>query len=87
GKRVQTLPGHTGYVSSVAFSPDGKQIVSGSADSTLIIWDAESGQKVRTLNGHNNTVLSVAFSPDGKQIVSGSLDKTLRLWPISSLTP
>ncbi|PPQ90302.1 hypothetical protein CVT25_013271 [Psilocybe cyanescens] len=75
------LNGHSSHVSSVAFSPDGKYIVSGSYDNTVRLWDAETGELVQPpLEGHENSVLSVAFSPDGKLIVSGSHDKTIRLW-------
>ncbi|KAH6714438.1 WD40-repeat-containing domain protein [Leptodontidium sp. MPI-SDFR-AT-0119] len=67
---LQILEGHTDGVTSVAFSPNGKQIVSGSRDTTVRRWDA----------GHTDEVTSVAFSPDGKQIVSGSEDTTVRRW-------
>ncbi|PVH68540.1 hypothetical protein DL98DRAFT_599436 [Cadophora sp. DSE1049] len=78
---LQTLEGHTQYVTSVAFSPDGKQIISGSHDRTVRRWDATTGQQLLpALKGHNNVVSSVAFSLDGKQIVSGSYDKTIRRW-------
>ena len=62
-------------MTSVAFSPDGKRIVSGSGDRTVKVWDATTGQETLTLKGHTRTVRSVAFSPDGKRIVSGSEDK------------
>jgi WD40 repeat protein len=78
---LQTLEGHTDWVTSVAFSPDGKQIVSGSRDTTVRRWDAATGQQLLpVLKGHTSWVTSVAFSPDGKQIVSGSRDRTVRRW-------
>ncbi|KAJ8689353.1 hypothetical protein PTI98_013379 [Pleurotus ostreatus] len=68
-------------VNSVAFSPDGAQIVSGSHDKTIRIWDAATGQQVGDVfTGHEHRVNSVVFSPDGPQIVSGSDDDTIRIW-------
>ncbi|KAG8709222.1 hypothetical protein FRC09_000787, partial [Ceratobasidium sp. 395] len=68
-------------VHSVAFSPDGSQIVSGSDDTTVGVWSAETGEAVlRPLEGHLGAVCSVAFSPNGRRIVSGSYDTTLRVW-------
>jgi WD40 repeat protein len=65
----------------VAFSSDGKQIVSGSDDETVRRWDAATGQLLLpALEGYTSSVYSVTFSPDGKQIVSGSLDMTVRRW-------
>ncbi|KAG9090934.1 hypothetical protein FS749_000189 [Ceratobasidium sp. UAMH 11750] len=66
---------------SVAFSSDGRRVVSGSADQTLRIWDAQTGGALlRPLHGHSDSVLSVAFSSDNRRIVSGSLDRTVRIW-------
>ena len=73
--------GHTSSVWSVAFSPDGRHIVSGSSDRTIQLWDAQTGGQVgNPLQGHTFSVWSVAFSPDGRHIVSGSGDGTIRLW-------
>src|SRR5262249_40117381 len=80
----QPLTGHTSYVWSVAFSPDGKTLVSGSEDKTLILWDVATRQPLgQPLTGHTSYVRSVAFSPDGKTLVSGSGDKTLIWWDVS----
>lgn len=68
-------------VNAIAFSPDGHRIVSGSSDSTVQIWDADTGELVREpLKDHIDAVLSVAFSPNGHRIVSGSDDCTVRIW-------
>ncbi|KAG9075257.1 hypothetical protein FRC06_010189, partial [Ceratobasidium sp. 370] len=77
----QPLQGHANSVYSVAYSPDGAYIVSGSNDNTIRIWDARTGQIVgQPLQGHANSVYSVAYSPDGAYIVSGSCDNTIRIW-------
>ncbi len=76
--------GHSMLVESVAISPDGKTIVSGSKDDTIKIWDIQSGECLNTLEGHSSLVSSVAISPDGKTIVSGSGDETIKVWDIQS---
>jgi len=72
--------GHNGEVESVFVTPDGKYIVSGSADKTIKIWDFEKGEEIRTLRGHQKHVSSVFVTPDKKHIVSGSFDKTIKIW-------
>ncbi|KAJ3995205.1 WD40 repeat-like protein [Lentinula boryana] len=75
------LKGHTQGIDAVAFSPDGKRIVSGSRDESIRIWNADTGEAIGDpLQGHSHGVSSVAFSPDGKRIVSGSWDSSIRIW-------
>ena len=81
---LKTLQGHAGAVWSVAFSPDGKTLASGSSDQTVHLWEVSSGQCLKTLQGHTSRSRSVAFSPDGKTLASGSDDQTVRLWEVSS---
>ncbi|KAE9398789.1 WD40 repeat-like protein [Gymnopus androsaceus JB14] len=84
----EALEGHTGYVNSVAYSPDGKQIVSGSHDKTVRIWSADTCMPIgEPLYGHTSYVNSVACSPDGTQIVSGSHDNTVRIWSADTGLP
>ena len=67
-------------VTSVCFSPDGRQVLTGSDDNTARLWDAATGQELRRFEGHTLPVWSVCFSPDGRQVLTGSSDKTVRLW-------
>ena len=73
---------------SVAFSPDGTYIVSGSEDGMLRFWDTKTGKVIGDpLKGHKQKVRSVAFSPDGTYVVSGSEDMMLRVWPRPKVWP
>jgi WD40 repeat protein len=74
------LLGHTARVCCVAISRDGTRIVSGSADRTVKVWNAQTGHEIRSFKGHTEAVSSVAISGDGKRIVSGSADKTVKVW-------
>ena len=85
-QEVALLTGHTDWVSSVAFSPDGNTIASGSLDNTIRLWNAHTGKQQQTLKGHRHWVDSVAFSPDGRTLASGSRDGTVLLWELNPST-
>ncbi len=84
GRLIRTLTGHRDWVFAVAVTPDGKQVISGSRDKTLKVWNLETGQEKFTLTGHSNGVSAVAVTPDGKYVISGSGDKTLKVWNLET---
>lgn len=79
-----TLSGHGWAVLTLAFSPNGKILATGSDDNTIKLWDVDTGQVISTLLGHSWPVMSVAFSTDGETMLSGSMDKTVKLWGVST---
>ncbi|MCL1931892.1 MAG: caspase family protein [Treponema sp.] len=82
---IEVFPqlGHSS-VNSVAFSSDGRWVLSGSFDNNVKLWDAVTGREIRTFVGHTEGVLSVAFSPDGGRVLSGSQDNTVKMWDVAT---
>ena len=84
GRCIRTFKGHTDWVTSVCFSPDGCLALSGSMDCTLRLWDVASGLCLGVFEGHKHSVNAVCFSSDMRYALSGSEDKTLRLWELDT---
>ncbi len=83
GKLLQTLTGHSNWVLSVAYSPDGQTLASGCEDKTIKLWNVNTGKLLQTLTGHSHRVHSAAYSPDGQTLASGSGDNTIKIWQVA----
>ncbi len=75
---------HTDSIRSIAFTPDGKYLLSGSMDQTVRLWDPHSGAQVRVLKGHVDQVWAIAVAPDGRSVASAGQDRSIRLWEIAT---
>ncbi|MEK6325278.1 MAG: DUF4062 domain-containing protein [Acidobacteriota bacterium] len=84
GSQRAVFTGHTRWVTSVAWVPDGQRIVSGARDKTVRVWDVESSKELACFRGHDRPVTSVACSADCSRVASGSEDKTVRVWDIDT---
>jgi WD40 repeat protein len=80
GKERGVLKGHAAEVTSLAFSPDGKTLVSGDDKGTIKLWDVTGGKELASFTGHAGKVLCLAISADGKVLASGGQDKKIKLW-------
>jgi hypothetical protein len=84
GRELLTLESYTSEVSSVSWSPDGKQLATGNEDGTAKMWETTTGRALLTLQGHTSALRSVSWSPDGKRLATGSVDGTAKVWEAAS---
>ncbi|MGG6270276.1 NB-ARC domain-containing protein [Leptolyngbya sp. AN03gr2] len=84
GQCVRSLQGYASRIFSIAFSPDGTRLISGSEDQLIRIWNVETGQLLHCLKGHTDEVRSITVHPSGQWFASAGCDRTIRLWDIVS---
>jgi RNA polymerase sigma factor (sigma-70 family) len=84
GKIFWQAVGHKGQITAVAFSPDGKTVVSGSTDQAIRMWDAQTGKEIRRLLGQQGAIRSLTFTGDGKNLISQGVDKSTLIWDVAT---
>ncbi len=84
GTPIRRFFGHSDLIPSIAVSPNGSLLLTGSYDGTARLWDLNTGRQIRVFPNHDDFFLAVAFSPDGTQVLTGSRDKTAKLWDVQS---
>ncbi|HAQ61376.1 TPA: hypothetical protein DCR49_05160 [Candidatus Delongbacteria bacterium] len=87
GQELKIQFGHSDGITAIAFSPDGKFLISGSHDKTVRLWDVSTGKEIRTFYGHTGQIHDVEFSSDGMNILSGASGNSMILWNVSSEIP
>jgi dipeptidyl aminopeptidase/acylaminoacyl peptidase len=80
GEERWRLRGHQGTITALAFSPDGKYLVSGSGDKTVVLWDLQSYTVKQRFTEHQSDITAVAFSPDNATVISAASDGAILLW-------
>ena len=83
GRQLATVQAHAGPVNSLVVTADTMNLVSGSGDKSIRMWDEDSLNEKHCLFGHKDAVTSLAVSPDNMFVVSGSMDKTVRVWDLN----
>jgi WD40 repeat protein len=83
-RAVTTLEGHEGWVTAIAYSPDGSTLATGSTDQTAKLWDLERHRVRFTLKGHRDMIWAIAFSRDGTRVVTGGSDSQAIVWDVAS---
>jgi WD40 repeat protein len=84
GKLVRVFEGHSDAIYSIALSPNGKTLATGSYDQKIKLWDVANGNELNTLSGHNGAVFGLAFRSNGKILASASADRTVKLWNVET---
>jgi RNA polymerase sigma factor (sigma-70 family) len=83
-RELRVFTGHTGQITGLAFTRDGKQLISCANDATVRLWDVGTGAEVRQFRGHTEAVGALALAPDGKTLATASQDDTVRLWDVAT---